>query len=143
MRRMMAAAVAACLSQLVSAGAAMAEETRQLVKMPEPMQEHMLGNMRDHVMALDSILAHLAASEWTMAADVAEQRLGLSSLDRHGASHMAGFMPKAMQDIGTGMHRAASRFALRAQEGELEPAVAALRDVTAACVACHAGYRIR
>jgi hypothetical protein len=136
-------AVTVCLWLLTSAGTTLAGETRQLVKMPEPMQEHMLGNMRDHVMALDLILAHLAANEWTMAADVAEQRLGLSSLDRHGASHMAGFMPKAMQDIGTAMHRAASRFALRAQEGELGPAVTALREVTAACVACHAGYRIR
>jgi len=136
-------AVMVCVWLLASAGAVLADETRQLVKMPEPMQEHMLGNMRDHVMALDTILAHLAAREWSMAAEVAEQRLGLSSLDRHGASHMAGFMPKAMQDIGTTMHRAASRFALRAQEGELEPAVAALRDVTAACVACHAGFRIR
>jgi len=120
-----------------------ADDARQLVKMPEPMQAHMLGNMRDHLTALDAILAHLAAGEWSQAADVAEQRLGQSSLVAHGASHMAGYMPKAMQEIGTSMHRAASRFALRAQEGELSPAVAALKEVTAACVACHAGYRIR
>jgi cytochrome c556 len=67
----------------------------------------------------------------------------MSSLKAHGAEHMAGFMPKPMQDIGTGMHRAASRFALKAQEGELAPALASLQEVTAACVACHAGYRIR
>jgi cytochrome c556 len=139
----MTSCVMAGVVLLASAGVALAGDSRRLVNMPEPMQEHMLGNMRDHVMALDAILAHLAAKEWSQAADVAEQRLGLSSLDSHGAGHMAGFMPKAMQDIGTGMHRAASRFALRAQEGELAPAIAALREVTASCVACHAGYRIR
>jgi cytochrome c556 len=41
------------------------------------------------------------------------------------------------------MHRAASRFALKAQEGEVLPAYKALSEITAACVACHSGYRIR
>ena len=52
-------------------------------------------------------------------------------------------MPKGMQDAGTAMHKAASRFALKAQEGEVLPAYKALNEVTSACVACHAGYRIR
>ena len=33
-----------------------------------------------------------------------------------GAAHMAPYMPKPMQDIGTQMHRAASRFSRTAQE---------------------------
>ena len=107
------------------------------------MQHHMLGNMRDHLVTLDQVLAHLAAGEGDMAADLAEARLGMSSLDSHGASHMAGFMPAEMQAIGTGMHRAASRFARVSREGDPLAAYAALQDVTAACVACHTGYRIR
>jgi hypothetical protein len=123
--------------------AAVAEDARQLVELPAHMQQHMLANMRDHLATLDSVLAHLAAGEGDQAADVAEARLGMSSLDSHGASHMAGFMPAEMQAIGTGMHKAASRFARVAREGEPLPAYAALQEVTAACVACHAGYRIR
>ncbi|MBI5751292.1 MAG: hypothetical protein HZA59_03975 [Hydrogenophilales bacterium] len=34
----------------------------------------------------------------------------MTSLASHGAAHMAQYMPKAMQDIGTDMHHAASRF---------------------------------
>ena len=64
----------------------------------------------------------------------------------HGAAHMAPFMPKAMQDAGTQMHRAASQFALVAQEtgadGKVSRAVTSLSKITEQCVACHASYRV-
>jgi cytochrome c556 len=123
--------------------AAHAGDARTLVQLPEMMQQHMLVNMRGHLAALDEILEDLAAHRLDRAAEVAERQLGMSSLEAHGAAHMAHFMPKAMQELGEGMHRAASRFALRAQEGDPAQALAALREVTAACVACHAAYRIR
>lgn len=119
------------------------EDTRQLVELPEMMQQHMMSNMRDHLVALNEILVNMANDELDKAAEIAESRLGMSSLESHGASHMAKFMPEGMRHAGTGMHRAASRFAIKAQEGESSPAYSALSDVTSACVACHAGYRIR
>lgn len=120
-----------------------AEDSRQLVKLPEMMQQHMMANMRDHLIVINDILINLANDELDQAAEIAETRLGMSSLKLHGASHMAGFMPEGMQQAGTSMHRAASRFALKAQEGEVLPAYNALTEVTSACVACHSGYRIR
>ncbi len=51
------------------------------------------------------------------------------------------------KDAGTAMHKAASRFAIEAQNvgvtRELKPALAALGEVMSACVGCHAGYRIK
>lgn len=120
----------------------LAEDTRKLVDLPAMMQEHMLGNMRGHLETLNAILDHLAKGELDKAAEVAEANLGMSSLEKHGASHLAQFMPKEMQDIGTSMHHAASRFALKAQEGDALAAYRALPEITAACTACHAGYRI-
>ncbi|KPK73415.1 MAG: hypothetical protein AMJ84_02275 [Acidithiobacillales bacterium SM23_46] len=124
-----------------------AADTRQRVSMPAPMHEHMLANMRDHLAALSEIQAALAAGRYDQAADVAEQRIGMSSLERHGASHMAPYMPKAMQDIGTNMHRAASRLARAAQEASVtnEPshALGALAELTQQCVACHASFRLK
>jgi cytochrome c556 len=71
----------------------------------------------------------------------------MSSLEAHGASHLAGFMPQGMQDIGTAMHKAASRFAVTAQEAgvtrDLPRALGALSEVTTQCVACHAAYRLK
>lgn len=119
------------------------EDSRQLVELPQMMQQHMMSNMRDHLATINEILVYLANAELDRAADMAETRLGMSSLQSHGASHMAKFMPKGMREAGTSMHRAASLFALKAQEGEVLPAYAALNKVTSACVACHSGYRIR
>jgi len=120
-----------------------AEDPRQLVQLPEMMQEHMLSNMRDHLQTLNQILIDMGAGKLDQASELAEARLGMSSLKLHGAEHMAKFMPKGMQQAGTEMHHAASRFARKAQEGELLPAYRALSAVTTACIACHAAYRIR
>jgi len=120
-------------------------DTRELVKMPAPMQQHMLANMRDHLLAITEIQQALGSGEYDRAAEVAEKRIGMSSLATHGASHMAPFMPRSMQEIGTQMHKAASQFAVIAQEtavdGNLKRAVGALSAITRQCVACHAGYR--
>lgn len=122
-------------------------DSRQPVELPAMMREHMLANMRDHLTALAEIQAALGAGKYEQAADVAEQRIGMSSLERHGASHMAPYMPKAMQDIGTNMHRAASRFARTAQEAAVakDPAraIGALAEVTRQCIACHASFRLK
>lgn len=120
-----------------------AEDAREFVRFPEMMQTHMLANMRGHLAAVSEILTLMARDELERAGEVAESRLGMSSLEEHGASHMAGFMPEGMRKAGTAMHHAASRFALRAEEGDGSAAYAALAEVTSACVSCHAGYRIR
>jgi len=134
----------AILVLLLSAGSALADDdTRQLVQLPEMMQHHMLSNMRDHLKALNEILVDMAEGKLDKVADIAESRLGMSSLEKHGASHMAKFMPEGMQLAGTNMHKAASRFARKAQEGDALSAYASLANVTSSCVACHSGYRIR
>jgi cytochrome c556 len=126
---------------------AAATDPRQPVALPAPMREHMLANMRDHLTALAEIQSALAVGQYEQAADIAEQRLGMSSLERHGAAHMAGHMPQAMQDIGTAMHRAASRFARAAQAtvtaNDLPRALGALAEVTQQCLACHASFKIK
>ena len=124
-----------------------APDTRQFVKFPEEMKIGTLANMRDHLLALSEIQGALAAERYAEAADIAENRLGMSSLKLHGAHDVSKFMPQGMQDTGTAMHRGASRFAIAAQNsaatGDAKPALAALTEVTRACVACHAGYRIQ
>jgi hypothetical protein len=107
------------------------------------MQQHMLSNMRDHLAAINEILVYLGNDELDKAAEIAEYRLGMSSLGPHGASHMAKFMPEGMRQNGTTMHKAASRFALKAQEGESLAAYKVLSEITAACVACHSEYKVK
>lgn len=119
----------------------------RLVRYPTQLRDHTLSNMRDHLLALAEIQDQLAQQNYELAAAIAEQRLGMSSLQRHGAHEVAKYMPQGMQAAGAAMHHAASRFALTAQESAVDrdmgKSVAALATLTQACVACHAGYRLR
>jgi cytochrome c556 len=127
-----------------------AQDARELVKLPEPMQEHMLGNMRDHLASLNDIIGDVGDGKFDEAANVAEQHLGMSSLTAHDAAHMAPFFPKPMQDMGTSMHHAASRLIIVLQDASVSPSLdtmrnvsRALHEITQSCTACHASYRIR
>ena len=123
-----------------------ANDTRIHVDFPAMMKEHMMENMRDHLLALQTITQQLSIQQFDGAADTAEQRLGMSSMNSHGASHMGKLMPKEMATIGTEMHHAASRFALVARDAEidggLEKAFGALSEVMQQCVSCHIAYKI-
>ena len=149
MNKRIAAATAVLLFALSSAASGV-DDARELVKLPPMMREHMLGNMRDHLLTLDQILGAVAEAKFDDAAKLAEARLGMSSLSSHDAAHMAPFMPKPMQDMGTAMHRAASRLVIVLQDASVTPNAEALHkvagsshDVTTACTSCHAAYRLQ
>jgi len=130
------------ISLLFAVQSGAAEDTRTKVDLPDMMKSHMLGNMRDHLASLQKIQAALAKGKLEEAGDIAESRIGMSSLESHGASHLAPYMPKAMQAIGTEMHHAASRFAMTVSEGDMSRSLEALSKVTEQCVACHSSYRV-
>ncbi len=124
-----------------------APAARKPVSFPPALKAETLANMRDHLLAIQEITAHLADKQFDAAAEVAETRLGLSSLQRHGAHEVAQYMPEGMRQFGHGMHQAASRFAVAAQEagatGEIGPALRALSQMQASCVSCHTAYRLK
>ena len=131
-------------------GAPAADDVREQVKLPAMMREHMLGNMRDHLLTLNQILGDVSDAKFDAAAKIAEARLGMSSLTFHDAEHMAPFMPKPMQEMGTSMHRAASRLVIVLQDAAVTPdadslrkVAGALHAVTTACTSCHASYRLQ
>lgn len=123
------------------------QDTRKLVHFPAPLIAHELANMRDHLITLSRIQEYLSKREFDKAGELAERRLGMSSFGLHGAHEVAPYMPKGMQNAGTAMHHAASRFAIATQKAAIDNDVAgalgALNEVTQACVACHAAYRLR
>src|SRR6476469_7318168 len=129
------------------ASAPPAHNDREFVRFPPALVEHTFANMRDHLQALHEIQLHLGMGHTDIAADIAESRLGMSSLGLHGAAEVAKYMPQGMQDAGTAMHRAASRLAMAAQDsgvtGDSKPVFSGLADLTAQCGGCHAGYRLQ
>jgi len=120
-------------------------DLRQLVSMPAQAREFMRKDMLEHLSALNEIIGYLASNNLDAAADVAETRLGRSSMGKHRGTGMGPgrFMPIEMRNIGWGMHDAASEFSKIAKQGDLKSAYSALQKVTSSCVACHYIYRTR
>ena len=150
MKRIKHAICAALFLTATQLPATAAEDTRELVKFPPMMVEETLASMRDHLLALNEIMGELSEGNAEKAAQIAENRLGMSALTTHGAATKAKMMPEGMQAGGTLMHRAASRFAIAVKDAELAPSdeaqkkiYKALQGITDGCIACHEGYRLR
>lgn len=122
-------------------------DARAIVHFPEKLRTHILANMRDHLQALSEIQEALAKEQFEQAGEIAEHRLGMSSLKLHGAHEARQYMPTTMATIGAGMHHAASRFAVAASDaavaGDMKPVLSAFTDITRQCVACHNGFRVK
>jgi hypothetical protein len=87
---------AALLLAALSVSRSHAQDARQLVQLPQPMQG-LLSNMRDHLASLNEIIGDVGDGKFDEAAKVAEQRLGMSSLTAHDAAHMAPFFPRPLE----------------------------------------------
>ncbi len=131
------------VATVISGASFAADDKRMMVELPAPMKTHMLQNMRGHLVVIDQLILLLSEEKLDEASELAEFELGMSSLDKHGASHIAPYYPKGMQQAGTAMHKSASQFARVAEEGDVLVAFKALRKITAACNNCHAGYKVQ
>jgi hypothetical protein len=127
--------------------AAVAEDTRQLAKLPAPAQEALREEMQGNLVALNEILSLIAAGKISEAGEVAEAKLGMSAMGKHRTKPLearpGAHMPQAMHGIGIEGHKTASEFATVAKSGDRDKALALLPNLTTACVACHFSYRTR
>jgi hypothetical protein len=130
-----------------SAGPALADDARQLARLPPPAQEALRQEMLDNLLAVNEILSLMGAGKVREAGDVAESRLGRSAMGKHRdkpfEARPGPHMPPAMHGIGMDGHQAASEFAAVARTGDRDKALALLPNLTTACVACHFSFRTR
>lgn len=133
------------INKAQNADSSSGEDTRQLVSMPDQARVLMRKDMLDHLSALNEIIGYLVSNNLDAAADVAEARMGRSSMGKHRGTGMGPgrFMPLEMRNLGWGMHDAATKFSKIAKKGDLKSAYSALQKVTSSCVACHYSYRTR
>lgn len=125
-----------------------AADPRELVTMPPGIQESLLMNMQDHLVALDTIVSHVASERFTEAARVADQRLRFSNTA--GEEAITDWFPPEMLKAKDDLRAAANRFSIAAQKADKARDYASMRDVawaisdvTVACTACHGHYRVR
>jgi len=147
MKSLFFALFAVSTATLVGAGAAVAEDARQLVKLPPQAQESLRQEMLDNLVALNEVLSLMGAGKVKEAGAAAEASLGVSSMGKHRTKPLearpGAHMPQAMHGIGIEGHKAVSEFATVAATGERDKAAALLPNLTSACVACHYSYRTR
>lgn len=120
-------------------------DSRQLVEMPEQARFYMRQDMLDHLRALNEIIGLLAAEDYETLAEVAEKRIGRSSMGKYRSTGMGPgrFMPLEMRNTGWSMHDAASELATHAKDKNQKGIYQSLQKLTTACVICHSSYRIR
>lgn len=121
-------------------------DDRNQAELPGHVSKHLMSTMRDHLNVLEEITFLLSEYKFEQAADLAEKRLGMSTVEIHYKRHVGKYMPKAMQKLGTGMHKAATHFAKITRNAdknkELNKALAALSGVIKQCTACHSSYKV-
>jgi hypothetical protein len=135
-------AIAVCLS-LAWPAASGADDGRMLVDMPPAAIDVMRAGMRDHLTGLQLVLAALADDRLEDAAEAAASRIGSGSMGHGGDVRPGRHMPAAMRALGMQMHAAGDAVAAAARRGDREGAWRATAELTAACQACHASYRVR
>ena len=75
------------MALIAMSGIAQARDGREPVRLPAHMQNHMLANMRDHLVTLNAITGDVADGKFDDAAKLAERRPGMSSLGLRAAAH--------------------------------------------------------
>jgi len=122
-----------------------ANADRQSAELPSHVSKQLKSTMRNNLESLASITHLLAESKYVEAADMAEKRLGMSTMEIHYQKFVGKYLPKGMRKISKQMHNAASDFAVSVREAEkdrdLNQAFSALSQVMNQCVACHDLYK--
>lgn len=125
-----------------------ARAERITVDFPPLIKEHTLASMRLHLEGLAHIQSELAQSQFSAAAATARHYLGMnSSMNAPNMQAEVHFMPPEMKRLGAQMHHAAEAFAESADNAvvthDQAEVLTRLAEVTQACVACHAAYRLK
>jgi cytochrome c556 len=114
-------------------------DTRASLPLTAMMAAHQKANMRDHLAAVQEIVAALAANDMP-AVEKAARRIGYSDSMAQMCRHMGAGAP-GFTDLALSFHRTADTIAAAAERGDRQAATAALAATLSTCVGCHAAYK--
>lgn len=114
-------------------------DTRRPLPLTAMMVAHQKANMRDHLAAVQEIVAAFAADDMS-AVEKAAARIGYSDSMAQMCEHMGAGAP-GFAEFALTFHRTADTIATAAQRGDRVAATAALAATLRTCVGCHAAYR--
>ncbi len=114
-------------------------DDRQPIPLLPMMANHQKQNMRDHLDAVQAIVAALAVEDYP-AIETAAGRIGLSEEMGQMCNHM-GMGAPAFTEQALGFHRTADRIAVAAKARDRGQVLTELGATLATCTACHATWK--
>jgi cytochrome c556 len=115
------------------------ESARKPLPVSPSMAAHLKEDMRDHLAAVEDILAALMREDFAGVAK-AGARLGYSEAVARNCRHMGEAAP-GFGDAAINFHRTADAIGEAARQGDHAAVLEALGRTLKACVDCHASYR--
>lgn len=116
-----------------------AADTRQPLPLTAMMAEHQKYNMREHLAAIQAIIAALGRDDMDAVA-AAAARIGYSDAMGQMCEHMGAAVP-AFTAMALTFHRTADTISDAARRGDRGGVLSALDRTLQTCVSCHATYR--
>ena len=153
-------AMIAMLMMLAAAGSVMAQpaqppmhgkETAQAPSPPDArvslnlapaMQEVLKQTMREHLEALQAIIAALAQEDYEQASAVAHEELGFPKHHQVMQRERDVIFPKKYQELAMAHHQAAEELAKVIPTRAMKSILQQLDRTVQACVACHQVYKL-
>jgi hypothetical protein len=123
-------------------------DARVEVVFPAKTYDETLASMREHLRAVDLVIASVADGDYEKAATAAEKGLGIGH--QHGVDGLQSghsYMPPAMLSFGSAMHMNARELVVTLRDAEVTGDVAkvmsSLNNVTKQCVGCHDAFKLK
>jgi len=116
-----------------------AADTRKPLPLPAMMAEHQKENMREHLAAVQAIIAALGRNDMDGVAK-ASARIGYSEAMGQMCEHMGAAAP-GFTTMALNFHHTADTIGEAARRGDRAGVLTALDRTLQTCVGCHATYR--
>lgn len=137
------AEVAAPQAAMVATSSALAEFDRMDGRTPVPllpmMANHQLENMRDHLLAVQEIVAALVSDDFA-GVERAASRIGFSEQMGQMCSHMGAAAP-GFTEQALDFHHTADRISEAARQRDRTRVLTELGATLQTCVSCHAAWK--
>jgi hypothetical protein len=123
-----------------SSGVAM--DVRQVLNLPPAAQEGLKLTMREHLEALQAIVAALAREDYGKASVVAHEDLGFPKHHQAMQREQGAPFPPKYQELAMAHHQVAEDLAQVIPSRDMKKILPHLDRTMKACVACHQAYKL-
>lgn len=116
---------------------------RMALNLPPAAQEGLRLTMREHLEAIDAILAALAREDFTRAATLANEGLGFPKHHVAMQREEGATFPAAYHELAMAHHKAAEDLGAVIPTKDLKQILPYLEQTIHACVKCHQVFRLK